>query len=124
MSLLFVDDDAATREAVRRWLRQDDWNVEVAESGRHAFEKMIERRYDGLLLDLAMPGEGGIELLLKLAENEIYRPPTIILSGAIAPDIQPVRRLMDAFSINKFLSKPVHPAVLRLAVRCHFGGCL
>jgi len=65
---LVVEDDADTREMLRRVLEKEGWVVAEAAHGHMALERMAEQRPELILLDLMMPEMDGFEFL-----NEIHR---------------------------------------------------
>ena len=72
--IMLVDDHAVVRAGVRRLLEQDTHFLVVAEygSGEHAYQKFGEYLPDVTVMDLSMPGIGGIEAIGRI----IARYPT------------------------------------------------
>ncbi|HLH39293.1 MAG TPA: EAL domain-containing protein [Bryobacteraceae bacterium] len=64
--LLLVDEDAKNREMLSRRLIHRGYEVDVAESAARAIEKIGSAQYDLVLLDSAMPGMNGLNLLKLL----------------------------------------------------------
>lgn len=83
-SILIVEDDAINREALRRILGKDGWNVIEAFDGPSAFEKMGEKdELPGLiLLDIVIPGINGFEVVQRLRQNPLWRAVPIIIISA------------------------------------------
>ncbi|MDE2156214.1 MAG: response regulator [Xanthomonadaceae bacterium] len=79
--LLIVDDDSASRIAIRSMLRADDVSIDEADSAEQALEKIGQQRYDCMVLDLGLPGISGTELLERLATSESGIPPVVVYSG-------------------------------------------
>jgi len=82
--LLIVDDDAFIRELNQVFLESNGYQVEVAEDGEVAWEKIIAapERYDLILLDKHMPRLDGIAFLKRLkAESRFKELPVIMLTG-------------------------------------------
>jgi two-component system KDP operon response regulator KdpE len=59
--LLVVDDDPQIRRVMRVTLTAQGYEVDDAKTGEAALEKLRERRFDLVLLDMNMPGVGGVE---------------------------------------------------------------
>ena len=59
--ILVVDDDLQIRRVMRKMLTAQGYTVTDARSGEEALETLRRGRYDLVLLDLAMPGMGGLE---------------------------------------------------------------
>ena len=66
MAILIVDDDAGLRKALRRVLLSGGFAVEVAEDGEEALARLREGSFDAVVLDVMMPGAGGIEVCRRL----------------------------------------------------------
>ena len=78
--VLIVEDDAKIRANLLFQLREAGHAPEALESAEAALARLADARTDLLLLDLRLPGIGGIDLVRRLAaENRL--PPTIIISG-------------------------------------------
>jgi two-component system KDP operon response regulator KdpE len=59
--ILVVDDDQQIRRVMRKMLQTQGYAVNDARSGEEALEVLRRGRHDLVLLDLAMPGMGGLE---------------------------------------------------------------
>ena len=80
--LLVVEDDAVTRELMRRTLEQDGWDVEEAENGRVALERVASRKPELILLDLMMPEMDGFEFLTELRrKSEWQHIPVVVVTA-------------------------------------------
>ncbi|MBT7065439.1 MAG: response regulator [Verrucomicrobia bacterium] len=66
--ILFVDDSPLVLEAIKRALmdRQDDWEIEYADSGEHALALAARTRFDVIVTDLRMPGMDGDVLIERM----------------------------------------------------------
>jgi CheY-like chemotaxis protein len=60
--ILVVDDEATIRFTLRTLLERQGYAVMTATSGLDALERIERYRFDLLLLDLIMPGMGGLEV--------------------------------------------------------------
>ncbi|WP_426270915.1 response regulator [Dyella kyungheensis] len=78
--LLIVDDDSDSRAAMRTLLRNDDVTIDEAGSAEEALERMVDTRYDCIVLDLGLPGMSGIEFLEQLSASGSI-PPVVVYSG-------------------------------------------
>ncbi len=78
--VLLVDDDAAIRRQLRGVLEDEGHAATEASSAAAAYEALGAGRFDVVLLDIRMPGESGLDALLKISEQA---PDTavIIVSG-------------------------------------------
>ena len=64
--ILVVDDEPAVRRALERALRLDKYDVELAEDGEAALDRLAERPVDAVVLDVMMPGVDGLEVCRRL----------------------------------------------------------
>jgi CheY-like chemotaxis protein len=78
---LAVDDEPLVCELVVRALENAGWEVEVADDGVAALAKIAARRPDVVLLDVRMPGIGGLEVLERLRRDA--RPPAVVALTAL-----------------------------------------
>jgi putative two-component system response regulator len=74
-TLLVVDDEESIRNALRRFLIQQGYEVATAASGQEALAVLQRQKITGMLLDVNMPGITGVELVPQIMELE----PTIAL---------------------------------------------
>jgi two-component system response regulator MprA len=88
MRILVADDDPALRDALRRALRLEGYDVDVAAGGAEALETLAESRGgrpDLLVLDVAMPGVDGLEVARRL-RSDGNRIPILMLTARDAVD--------------------------------------
>ena len=67
--ILVVDDDPQIRRVMRKMLTGQGYTVNDARTGEEALETMRHDRHDLVLLDMAMPGMGGLEACRALRAN-------------------------------------------------------
>jgi DNA-binding response OmpR family regulator len=77
--LLIVDDDAAIRRLLRRFLEAEGFRILEAEHGEAFRTRVAEADFDLVLLDIGLAGENGFDLLKELS-NELAAP-VIFISG-------------------------------------------
>ena len=80
--VLIVEDDAATRDVVRRVLKKGGWTIAEAENGLVGLERLSEGRPDIILLDLMMPEMDGFEFLSRVRANDDWRNLPVIVVTA------------------------------------------
>lgn len=113
IKILFVDDEPAILESLRRALRamRQEWDMQFAGNGPEALKMMERETYDVVVSDMRMPGMNGAQLLseVKKLHPETVR---IILSGQVDHD----SFLRATESFHQFLSKPCDPETLKTTV--------
>jgi putative two-component system response regulator len=70
VTLLVVDDEEPIRNALRKFLTQQGYEVVTAGGGEEALEVLQRQRITGMLLDVNMPGITGVELVPQVMEIE------------------------------------------------------
>jgi len=84
-SILVVDDEPSVRGSLDRALSLDRYAVEAVEDGERALDRLAERPYDVVVLDIAMPGIDGIEVCRRLRQAG-DRTPILMLTARDAVD--------------------------------------
>jgi DNA-binding NarL/FixJ family response regulator len=120
--VLIADDHRILREGVKALLSEhaDLRVVGSAEDGRQAVDLCLELDPDVLLMDIAMPGLGGLEAALELRQKH---PRTKILILTQYEDQEYVRRFLAA-GVCGFVLKRAAGAALVDAIRAVHGGGL
>jgi len=108
-----VDDDASLRRSLRNLLTSVGLGVETFESAEVFLESSARDNTSCLVLDVRMPGMGGLGLLKRLVAAG-SRIPVIILTAHGDDDTR--QRSLEAGAVA-FLEKPVQGAVLVNAIR-------
>jgi len=105
---LVIDDSAAIRKQLELELRVSKVAVGFAESGEQALEKVKQRQFDLIFLDIMMPGIDGYETCQLIRANAEYKKtPIIMLSGKTSP-LDEVQGIIAG--ATTYLTKPVKSA--------------
>ena len=110
MRILIVDDEEAIRESLGAWLIKDGYQVNMADSGQTALGCIEDGFYDLYLVDIKMPGMGGIELLGRI--KEIQPDANVIMitaHGSIQTAVEAMKR-----GACDYICKPFDPDELSL----------
>ena len=102
MRLLLVEDDAKLARALVRGLEREGYAIEVAHTGPDALEHALERRYDGIVLDVMLPGMDGFSVCTELRRKEKELP---VLMLTARGDVSDRIRGLDA-GADDYLVKP------------------
>lgn len=116
--VLLVDDEPALLDAMTQGLA-GEFEVVTAASAAEAVSKMALRKYAVVICDHILPGETGLDFLIRMRERH---PETrrILLTGYMNPEL--LSRSMAVAELSACLLKPVHAAELAKAVREALGG--
>lgn len=79
MKLLLVDDDAFLRDMYATKFKEHGHTIEVAETAERALDMLNTEKFDALLLDMVMPGMGGLELLNRIKADKLGGDPKCIV---------------------------------------------
>ena len=109
-TILVVDDEPSIRRTLREILEYEDFEVEEAEDGEEALEKIRSHQYDLVLLDVKMPKKDGLEVLSTIAD-ELPEQPVVMISGHGTIETAVDATKLGAFD---FIEKP--PDLNRLLV--------
>ena len=118
--VLLVDDHAVVRTGFRLLLqaRPDIAVAGEAESGEAACQRYVELTPDAVVMDIAMPGMGGIEALRRIRAHD---PQARVLALSAHDDPMHARRALREGALG-FLSKRSAPEALLEAVAAVAGG--
>jgi two-component system, OmpR family, phosphate regulon response regulator PhoB len=114
--VLVVDDDEAVRTVVRWQLEDDGFRTVEADDGPTALRRIRDDRPALVVLDLSLPGLGGLDLLRRVRSGGTGRSdtPVIVLSGRNGETDRIVGLDLGA---DDYLVKPFSPGELAARVR-------
>ena len=115
--VLIVEDEAIMRESLRDWLKDAGYEVETAEEGEEALQRIGEVDFGIVILDLRLPGKDGLEVL---KEAKTQRPQ---LKGIIITAYPSVETAVEAMKIGAvdYLPKPFAPEAVEKLVQETLG---
>ena len=111
--VLLVDDEPALLDSMRQGLATE-FDLDFAASAEEAELMMATRNYDVVVSDHLMPGEEGLQFLIRAGSR---RPATrrILLTGYMNPEL--ISRSVAVANLSSCLVKPIHAAELAKAIR-------
>lgn len=104
-TILVVDDEEGILHVTMAMLKKKNHTVLLAKSAEAAKEIVANSAVDLIILDVVLPGLGGMELLMQI-RNSHPKIPVIIMSGKVRTNIQPFKNLAQQFGALCILSKP------------------
>jgi DNA-binding NtrC family response regulator len=100
--ILIIDDEEAIRESLDTLLTLEGFSVNTAVDGPSGMELLSRNEYDLLLLDLALPGQSGIDLLPRIVEMQPNLPIIMITAyGTVGNVVDAIRA-----GAENFVQKP------------------
>jgi DNA-binding NtrC family response regulator len=100
--ILIIDDEAGIRESLETLLTLEGYVVESANDGEAGLQLIDQRSYELVLLDLALPGQNGIEILPQIRERQAELPVIMITAyGTVDNVVDAIRA-----GAQNFVQKP------------------
>ena len=100
--ILIIDDEASIRESLETLLTLEGYNVETAIEGESGLDQIDRATYDLVLLDLALPGKNGLEVLHLIRERHPDLPVIMITAfGTVDNVVEAIRT-----GAQNFVQKP------------------
>lgn len=118
--VLLVDDDPEIRDLGRRLLEPEGYRVATAADGEEALGLVAQRAPDLVLLDLKMPGMGGVGFLRRFRQRH-ETIPAVLITGY--PDSELLSQAMR-YPPVVLMAKPLEPDQLLRCVRVSLNGSL
>jgi two-component system, OmpR family, response regulator len=111
MRILVVEDEARIRAFLARAFEAEGFVVDVVPDGERGLERALSGSYDGVILDLLLPGQDGLEVLRQLQLHQ-HDVPVLILSarGDIATKLRgfelgAVDYIVKPFSLDELVAR-------------------
>jgi PAS domain S-box-containing protein len=119
---LVVDDEKDARELLALILTTAGATAETASSVCEALQQLDASQHDVLLVDIAMPGADGYELIREIRKREAHSRRHLPAAAitAYAGNVDRDRALAAGF--DQHMSKPINPAVVLEAVLSMYSG--
>jgi two-component system phosphate regulon response regulator PhoB len=113
--ILVVDDEPDIRELIRYNLQKEGYRVTTAATGEVALKAAGEQRPDAIVLDLMLPGIGGIEVCRRLKRDDRTRLIPVVMLTAKTEETDVVTGLEAG--ADDYVTKPFSPRVLTARVK-------
>ncbi|TWU17113.1 Response regulator MprA [Novipirellula galeiformis] len=106
---LLVEDNMLVQQSLRHALNILGFPSKVAQDGIEAMEMLRSEPFSFVLMDVQMPGKGGIDVLLELRQLDCpnTQVPVVIMSGNESESVIAFRS-----GANEFLTKPISVKLL------------
>jgi DNA-binding NtrC family response regulator len=110
LNLLIVDDERSIREACREVAQSLGFSAQVADSAEQAYRVLEMQTFDAVLLDLRLPGAGGLDALRRIKER---RPEAVVIVVTGYGTVQSAVQAMKHGAYD-FVTKPFSVDELKL----------
>ena len=113
MKILVVDDEPDLLEQLRETLTSQRYDVDTADDGESALDKLFDNPYDLIILDIMLPKVDGLSILQEIRKAKIKTPVLMLTSkGTVEDKIQGLD-----YGADDYLAKPFALAELMARVR-------
>jgi len=113
MKILVVDDEPDLLEQLRETLTNQKYDVDTADDGESALDKLFDNPYDLIILDIMLPFVDGLAVLREIREANIDTP---VLMLTAKGDVEDKIKGLD-YGADDYLAKPFAMAELMARIR-------
>ena len=113
MRLLLAEDDPKLLKSLKHIFETNKFSVDVVNNGEDALHYALSDEYDGLVLDIMMPGLDGIEVLKRLRKEKVTTPALFLTART---EVSQRVEGLDA-GADDYLPKPFSTSELLARVR-------
>ena len=118
--VLIVDDEESMRLLIRRILESiPGLEFTLADGGNASLSLVADHSYDLILLDLLMPGVGGIEVLTRIRNSKANKTTPVIIASVMAD--QHTQIACRSLGVSDYVVKPIERQALLKAVKSVIG---
>src|SRR5471032_2034830 len=116
IQLLIVDDNAATRYALRRRLESHHYHVLEAGTGQEGLDLIASKKIDGLILDVNLPDMSGFDIVRALRADPVTALLPVVHVSAASIETGDIITGLEA-GADAYLIHPIDPDVLLATIR-------
>lgn len=107
--VLIVDDNKMNIKIASKFLKPYELQIDEALSGFECLEKVKDKEYDLILMDIMMPGMDGVQTFHKLKEDSNFHSKVVVLT---ADAIEGAREKYLSEGFDDYISKPINKKLL------------
>ncbi|MBR0163251.1 MAG: response regulator transcription factor [Lachnospiraceae bacterium] len=86
MRILIAEDEISTAKALKVLLEKSGYAVDIVHNGNEAWDYISSGAYDGIILDIMMPGMSGMDVLVKIRKQKMNTPVLMLTAKAELED--------------------------------------
>ena len=106
--VLIADDEEIARLTLAEILRLEGYDIEVVDNGDSAVQALKDHPFDVLILDLKMPGKGGMDVLAEMVDNQPDLAVIVFTAyGTMDSAIQAIK-----YKVHDYILKPADPELV------------
>ena len=106
MKLLIIDDNVEITEMLQQYFQLEDFEVTIVNDAKSGLELIQNGTFDKILLDMAMPGFSGLDVLVNL-KRQFFKGMNKILiltASEIDPELE---KKIHSLGIKQIVAKPI-----------------
>lgn len=107
MKILIVEDETTLSNVLGDKFKKEGHQIEVEASGTKALETAKKFKPDLILLDLLLPGKGGLEILEELKDDEDTKSIPVVISSNLDDD-ENIKKALKLGAVDYYV-KSQHP---------------
>jgi DNA-binding response OmpR family regulator len=107
--ILLVGDDPTTRNLISHFLRKEEFAVEKVSRGNDALARARSAKPDLLIIDAAVAGMDGVELLMLLRKDPQTRALPVLMLSSLGEEEAVIKALDEGAD---YVVKPFSPRIL------------
>ena len=105
--ILIIDDNKDIAEMLSRYLNGKGFDCVVSNDGVNGLNLIKKEKFDTVLLDLAMPTFGGLDVIAALEKDHVLKDQRIIVFTASSASDEELDKLLEKDGVESYLRKPV-----------------
>ena len=113
MKVLIIEDELGLIASMQEFMEKENFLVERAQNFQEGLSKVLNYRYDCIVLDIMLPGGSGLDILREMKNNHIDQP-VLILSAKDSVEDKVNGLELGA---DDYLAKPFHLAELSARIK-------
>lgn len=106
INILLVEDNVLNQKLIFLNLKKYGFEIDIANNGLEAFEKVKIKSYDLILMDLMMPVMDGLEASMKIREYEKKINRHTMIIGLTANTFDADREKCLSHGMDEYMAKP------------------
>lgn len=117
LKLLIADDDQMTRVVLKNIFKRLGWECDIVEDGLQVLEKLKQKEYDLILMDVEMPRLDGYQTTTKIRTELPSAKSEIPIIAITAHDNESALKKCLDVGMNDYLVKPLMASELRVKIK-------
>ncbi len=110
--ILICEDDELYQQIAEAAFAGSDHEVEFAQNGREAIDRLRKAAFDLVVTDLLMPDKDGLEVIRAIRDSS-KTTPILAMTAGLASLKEPLLVAATALGANDVIQKPFRPVALR-----------